>query len=124
MSAVVPGDGCVLRTARKPWTCVAGGCAIAPRDRYLEYLGEAHAYSSGSRYCLPCAQAAGLARISDPVADALAFLPERLRQLVDGAPGSLIVEESWGGPTDDELAICKAIVRLRHLARNAEPPAT
>lgn len=57
----------VYRTARKPWSCECPGngrrpcphgddCAerINPGDRYVEYLGEAAAYGSGTRYCLPC----------------------------------------------------------------------
>ncbi|MEQ7008382.1 hypothetical protein ABN028_19595 [Actinopolymorpha sp. B17G11] len=31
---------------------------ILPGDRYIEYLGEAAAYQSGTRYCLPCGIAA------------------------------------------------------------------
>lgn len=27
---------------------------INPGDRYIGYLGEAHVYQSGERYCLPC----------------------------------------------------------------------
>lgn len=35
------------------------GCVgdIAPGDRYIEYVGEAAAWESGSRYCLPCGEA-------------------------------------------------------------------
>jgi hypothetical protein len=34
----------------------AAGCRgdIHPGDRYIEYLGDAGAYQSGERYCLPC----------------------------------------------------------------------
>jgi hypothetical protein len=45
----------VVRTARKSWSCEACGALIEPGDRHLEYLGEAHAYESGSRYCAGCA---------------------------------------------------------------------
>jgi len=123
MSRLVAGDACLLRTARKPWTCVAGGCAIAPGECYLEDLGETPAYSSGSRYCLTCAQTAGLAHRSDPITDALEQLPARLRRIVDGAPATLIVPESAGGPTAEELAIATTIVRLLRLARATQPPA-
>lgn len=36
------------------------GCieTIEPGDRYVEYLGESAAWESGSRYCLPCGEAA------------------------------------------------------------------
>jgi hypothetical protein len=62
--------GLVLRTARKPHRCEhftlitdapvdrtgrtpRSYCEtpIRPGDRYLEYLGESHAYQSGSAYC-------------------------------------------------------------------------
>lgn len=119
MSALVAGDESVLRTARKHWTCVACSRAIERGQRYLEYLGEAHAYASGSRYCLRCAHAAALAHHADPVADALEHLPARLRRVVDGAPATLIVPESGGGPTRDELAIATTILRLLRLARDA-----
>lgn len=55
-----------VRTARKQWTCEGNGKAdpdhapdcslvIGPGDRYVEYLGEATAYSSGSRHSMACA---------------------------------------------------------------------
>jgi hypothetical protein len=55
----------ILRTARKRHVCCQGGgdrshapadCTgtIRPGERYVEYVGEAPAYSSGHAYCLPC----------------------------------------------------------------------
>lgn len=45
----------IARTARKPWTCVECGRRITTGTPHVEYVGEAHAYESGTRYCLPCA---------------------------------------------------------------------
>jgi hypothetical protein len=120
VNALVAGDASVLRTARKHWTCVACSRAIEPGQHYLEYLGETHAYASGSRHCLRCAHAAGLAHHTDPIADALEYLPPRLRRVVDGAPVTLIVPEAGGGPTPDELAIATTILRLLRVARDAQ----
>lgn len=120
MSELVAGDACVLRTARKHWTCVACSGAIKPRQRYLEYLGETHHYASGRRHCLRCAHDSGLAHHTDPIADALEHLPPRLRRIVDGAPVTLIVPESGGGPTPDELAIGTTILGLLRVARVAQ----
>lgn len=61
----------VYRKARKEWHCQCPGnghrscphtrpdgpmClqTIQPGDQYVEYFGEAAAYQSGLRYCLPC----------------------------------------------------------------------
>lgn len=122
MSELVAGDASVLRTARKHWTCAACGGAIKPGQRYLEYLGEAHVHASGRRHCLRCAHDAGLAHHTDPIADALEHLPPRLRRIVDGAPLTLIVPESGGGPTAYELAIATTILRLLRLAGDAQRP--
>ena len=59
----------VPRTARKKWLCQCPGnghqncphtieCnqTIRPGERYIEYLGEAAPYASGTRYCLPCGE--------------------------------------------------------------------
>jgi len=58
----------VERTARKTYQCACArrptaypdrpGCtgAIAPGERYMEYLGEAPVYGSGERFCWPCGQ--------------------------------------------------------------------
>jgi hypothetical protein len=83
----------------------------------------ARAYASGSRYCPACAQTAGLAHRPDSIAEALEQLPPRLRRIVDGAPATLIVPESIGGPTADELAIATPIVHLLRLARATRSPA-
>lgn len=56
---------------------------------------------------------------ADPIADALAGLPPRLRRIVDGAPATLVVPECAGGPTADELAIATTILDLLRLARAA-----
>lgn len=61
----------ILRVARKRWSCEGDGArrparaedcpgTIAPGDRYVEYLGEAAAYQSGSRHCRACAETFGL----------------------------------------------------------------
>lgn len=62
----VTAENCVQRTARKAWPCQCPGnghrncthddCAqeIRPGDRYVEYVGEAAPYQSGTRYCQPC----------------------------------------------------------------------
>lgn len=122
MSELVAGDDCVLRTARKQWACVSCSGAIKPGQRYLEYRGSTHAYASGRRHCLRCAHDAGLAHYADPLADALEQLPPRLRRIVAGAPATLIVPESGGGPSADELAIASTILRLLRLARaNVQP---
>jgi hypothetical protein len=56
----------LYRRARKEWGCQCPGnghhncphvlCqqTIKPGDEYVEYIGEASAYQSGKRYCLPC----------------------------------------------------------------------
>ncbi len=54
-------EGVVIRRARKAWTCVECAGAINRGDDYVEYLGEAPAYASGTRYCDGCAIDAGLA---------------------------------------------------------------
>lgn len=70
-------DLMVLRTTRKGHCCATWhDCVrdwdhgplppehtpeIAPRNQYVEYLGESAAYASGQRYCAACAIAAGLA---------------------------------------------------------------
>jgi len=60
-------DGCVVRKARKPYTCVgdgtpsmkarsyAPGCklAIEPGTAYMEFEPQPH--SAGSRHCMACA---------------------------------------------------------------------
>jgi hypothetical protein len=55
----------VVRTARKTWRCVSSsgaeaqpscpGTEIRPGELYVEYLGDAPAYGSGSRYHPGCA---------------------------------------------------------------------
>lgn len=54
----------VIRTARKPHTCVQCGVEIEPGETYVEYLGETPAFQSGSRYCAFCAVDQG--HINDP----------------------------------------------------------
>lgn len=122
MSELAAGDACVLRTARKHWTCVSCSATIKPGQRYLEYRGEAQLHASGRRHCLRCAHDAALAHHTDPIADALEHLPPRLRRIIDGAPRTLIVPESVSGPTPDELAIATTILRLLRLARDTPRP--
>lgn len=55
MPSTLPED-LRTRTARKQWRCEGCGAAIEPGERHLEYLGEAHAYQSGTRYCAVCAE--------------------------------------------------------------------
>ena len=56
MSGREPDSEFVVRRAAKSWQCASlCGVTINPGDRYLEYLGEAPAYQSGSRYCAICA---------------------------------------------------------------------
>jgi hypothetical protein len=117
MSELIVGDGCVLRTARKHWTCVSCSGAIAPGQRFVESSGDTRSRATVGRHCLRCAHDAGLAQHPDPIADALERLPPRLRRIIDGAPATLIVPESWGGPSADELAIASTILRLLRLAR-------
>lgn len=111
MSELVAGDGSVLRTARRRWTCAGCGEVIAPGQRYLEQHAGARA-DIGRRHCLGCAHSTGLARHRDAIADALEHLPARLRRIVTGAPATLVVPETAGGPTGQELAIATAILRL------------
>ena len=55
----------IVRTARKSWTCTTTrdgrnprhpDCttAIKPGDLHIEYVGNAAACESGTRYCIPC----------------------------------------------------------------------
>lgn len=57
---------CIRRKARQPWVCTGSGgnpprfadrCVgiIGAGQRYVEYVGGAAAYQSGSRHCLACA---------------------------------------------------------------------
>lgn len=46
---------CIVRVARKQWTCVNCGNEIAPGESCVEYVGETSAFGSGPRYCAPCA---------------------------------------------------------------------
>lgn len=59
-------ENCILRRARKTWRCAGDGAAtpehaehcdgvIAAGEQYVEYVGEAHAYQSGSRHSIGCA---------------------------------------------------------------------
>ena len=60
-------DGLLLRTARKEWACDGSGgrpnrhaenCpgVIHPGEQYVECVWEAHAYASGTRHTIVCAQ--------------------------------------------------------------------
>lgn len=63
------GERQTVRTARKEWECAGDGKAhhpnhasacprvIHPGEDYLEYLGDAPAYQSGTRHSLACAVA-------------------------------------------------------------------
>lgn len=65
----------VVRIARKPWTCEAHehhvdcGLDIRPGMAYVEYIGEAAAYQSGTRYSLVCARAEFDEDIAIPTCD-------------------------------------------------------
>lgn len=68
-------DGLILRVARKQWACEGDGRHEAPQhapgcsltifagEHYVEYVGEAAAYQSGSRHSPECAAAFYFARI-------------------------------------------------------------
>ena len=71
VGAVVDGveliDGCIVRRARKLWTCRGDGAGVSGRahactdnvihvgDLHVEYIGEAEPFHSGTRHCASCA---------------------------------------------------------------------
>lgn len=70
----------IVRTARKAWSCTCAqgrnylpscpGGPINPREVHVEYLGEAPAYSSGTRYHAGCAiEAWTRPRLADGLVD-------------------------------------------------------
>jgi len=68
MAKLDPRYETVLRRARKEWRCTCADpdsrnypsralmCQgrIKPGDEYVEYLGDAGPFGSGTRYCIPC----------------------------------------------------------------------
>lgn len=56
----------LLRTARKTWHCIDCQGEIQPGTHHVEYIGEAHAFESGTRYCMTCAFLAGWIEESTP----------------------------------------------------------
>jgi len=55
-------EGCLWRRARKAHTCYGCGQPIQPGERYIEWLGESHAYEAGDRYHAGCAAERGMVR--------------------------------------------------------------